>query len=94
MAASRAGAWWVLALLLLTNVASTLSDPFFDRVSGQWQQGNLEGEADPPPVWRIPARIKTLSYTPVLLAMAVVVPSESLPALPLLASPPFVPPRG
>jgi hypothetical protein len=94
MAAGRAGVWWILALLLLTNVASTLSDPFFDRVSGQWHQGSVEGEADPPPVWRMPGRVTTLSYTPVLRALEVVVPSESLPALPRIVSPPFVPPRG
>jgi hypothetical protein len=87
------GVWCLLTLLLTTGVASALDDPFFDRVSGNWQHPHLEGEAESRPVWRIPGTIETLSFTPVLLLVASVTPTDSPPARRLPARPPFVPPR-
>ena len=94
MAASHLGVWWVLVLLLMTSGVSVLSDPFFDHFSGDWQQPRLEGEAEPRPAWRIPGTVEELSFTPVLLPIALVTQADARPALPLLARPPFVPPRG
>jgi hypothetical protein len=93
MAPSRVRVWLVLTLLLMTNVVSALRDPFFDRVSGQWQEPRLESETDPPPVWRTPGTVEMLSFAPVMLLLALVGPTDSLPAPLLLARPPFVPPR-
>ena len=87
------GVWCLLTLLLTTGVASALNDPFFDRVSGDWQHPRLEGEAESRPVWRIPGTIEKLSFTPVLLLVASVTPTDSPPARRLPARPPFVPPR-
>ena len=94
MAASHAGVWWVLVLLLTTSAVSVLSDPFFDHVSGEWQHPRLEGEAEPRPAWRIPGTVETMRFIPVLLPVAVVTLADPRPTLPVLARPPFVPPRG
>jgi hypothetical protein len=91
--AARGRVWCLLAVLLATGVVSALHDPFFDRVSGNWNQVGLEGEPDQRPIWRIPGTIETLSFVPILSAASGLPPVNHRPGLPPFARPPFVPPR-